>query len=520
MNNNNTQAIIRTLIIYAVCVPLAVWVGFMLANPFDRSAYSYAGILALVLCTPLLLRWHHFLLVATWNLGLTIFFLPGSPPIWLLMTALSLGISVLQRTVNSKAHFLSAPSITWPLIFFVAVVLFTAKLTGGIGLHSLGNDTAGGKSYVLLLMAMLGYFALTAQRIPPKRMGLYVGLFFLAGCTAVIGDLAPYMPSSLYFIFAFFPVDFMDLGLMDQAAPGLINYHARYAGAGGMGVAGFFFMLACYGPRGIFLPGRLWRPIVFGLFTVLIFFGGFRSSIILCGSAFLIQCYLERLHQTKVFPVFIFAGVIAVTLIVPFADKLPFTFQRALAFLPLKLDPVARRDAESTEEWRLQIWKDALPTVPQYLLLGKGYAISQSDLLTATSQSFRYASDIESVDIVGNYHSGPLSVVIPFGIWGVIAIFWFWIASLRALYLNYLHGDPGARTINIFLLAYFVAKVFLFLIIFGGLYSDMYYFAGIIGLSVSINGGIRRPVAVKTPVMAESQGRPPARPRFQPFFQR
>jgi hypothetical protein len=43
-----------------------------------------------------------------------------------------------------------------------AVVLVTAKLTGGIGLHSLGNDTAGGRSYVLLLMGILGYFALTA----------------------------------------------------------------------------------------------------------------------------------------------------------------------------------------------------------------------------------------------------------------------------------------------------------------------------------------------------------------------
>ncbi len=73
MNNNNTPAILRSLIIYAICVPLAVWIGFMLANPFDRSAFSYAGILLLILCAPILLRWHHLLLIATWNLGLTIF---------------------------------------------------------------------------------------------------------------------------------------------------------------------------------------------------------------------------------------------------------------------------------------------------------------------------------------------------------------------------------------------------------------------------------------------------------------
>ena len=127
----------------------------------------------------------------------------------------------------------------------------------------------------------------------------------------------------------------------------------------------------------------------------------------------MVQCYMERMHGAKAFPVFMFAGVIGATLLIPFANKLPFTFQRSLAFLPLKLSRAAVQDAEASKEWRLGIWKDALPTVPQYLLLGKGYAISKSELDVASSRAFNYASDIESVDIAGNYHSGPLSVVIP-----------------------------------------------------------------------------------------------------------
>jgi hypothetical protein len=518
--NNNTPAIIRSLVIYAMIVPLAIWIGYLLAAPADRGTFGIGGIMAMILCAPLLLRWHHFLLVATWNLGMTIFFLPGTPPIWLLMVALSLGISILHRTINSEAHFISAPSVTQPLLFFMAVVLGTAYLTGGIGLHSLGNETAGGRNYILLLVGILGYFALTAQRIPPKRVKLYFSLFFLAGCTGFIGDLAPFVPSSFYFIFAFFPVS----GYDQTSIQGALNFHARYAGLGAMGMCGFLFMLVRYGARGILLSGRLWRPVLFGVFSVLILCGGFRSQVLLCGFLFLIQCYMERVQQTKVFPAFIFAGLVGVTLLIPFASKLPFPFQRALAFLPLHLDRAAREAAESTKEWRLQIWKDALPTVPQYLLLGKGYALSQSDLATASNQNFRYASDIESVDIVGNYHSGPLSVVIPFGIWGVVAIFWFWIASLRALYFNYRYGDPDVRTINIFLLAYFIAKIVLFLIVFGGLYGDMYYFAAITGLSISLNGGIcRRATApAKVVTMKGSLVPPPARPHphFQPSFPR
>jgi hypothetical protein len=89
MNSNNVPAAIRSLIIYALCIPLAVWIGYLLAMPADRSTFSYGGILALLFLTPILLRWHHFFLIAGWNFGLTIFFLPGTPPVWLLLTAIS-----------------------------------------------------------------------------------------------------------------------------------------------------------------------------------------------------------------------------------------------------------------------------------------------------------------------------------------------------------------------------------------------------------------------------------------------
>jgi hypothetical protein len=513
---NNSTALIRSLITFGLCVPFAIWLGFMLADPFDRSTFSYFGVIALILCAPILFRWHHFLLVCTWNLCMTLFFLPGFPLFWLPMTALSLGLSVLHRTINEKAHFLSAPSLTWPLLFLIAVVLFTAKMTGGIGLHSLGNETMGGKFYFLLLVAILGYFALTAQQIPPKRVKLYVGLFFLAGFSTVIGDLATRIPYQSSFIFAFFPPS--GSGVENQGAG--ITETTRFGGVSTMGLSGIFFMLACYGTRGIFLSGRLWRPLLFGLFSVLIFFGGFRSLILTAGGIFLLQGYLEGLHRSKVFPVFVLAGVLGLSLLIPFAHTLPFTFQRSLAFLPLKLDPVARRDAEDSQNWRLGIWKEALPTVPQYLLLGKGYAISQNNLDMASSSAFHYASDLQSVDLVGNYHSGPLSVVIPFGLWGVIAVIWFWIAGVRALYFNYRYGDPEVRSINIFLFAYFLVKIFMFLIVFGGLYGDMYYFAGILGLGISINGGIRQPVRAPVRAVDRNSDAPLARPRFQPFYPR
>jgi len=82
---NNNAAILRTLIIFAVCVTLAVWLGVMLTSLEDlsRSTFIEIGLFALALCTPLLLRWHYILLVLCLNLTVTVFFLPGVPPVWM-----------------------------------------------------------------------------------------------------------------------------------------------------------------------------------------------------------------------------------------------------------------------------------------------------------------------------------------------------------------------------------------------------------------------------------------------------
>jgi hypothetical protein len=60
----------------------------------------------------------------------------------------------------------------------------------------------------------------------------------------------------------------------------------------------------------------------------------------------------------------------------------------------------------------------------------------------------------------------------------------------------------------------------MFIVIFGAIEGDLASFAVIIGLSVSINGGIRRPVAVKAPAMVSSRIPVPSRPQIQSFFPR
>ena len=513
---NNAPAILRTLIIYAVIVPLAILIGYLLSNPLDTSTFTYVGILMAILVFPVLLRWHHPLLIFSWNSGMFLFFLPGRPDMWLAMTAASLGITLLQRALGGVKHLISVPQVTWSLLCMIGVVVLTARLTG-FGLHSAGSETSGGRRYIYLLGAIMSYFALSSRRIPPERAGLFVGLFFLSGLLACISDLYQVLPGPLRYIYLLFPA--RETLLQEDA----FEIGHRFGGAVPLAVAVFSYMQATYGIRGIFLAHKSWRWMILLLVFGYGLFGGFRSGILAITLPFVVQFFIEGLHRTKLLPIFAFMGLLGAAALIPLAPHLPHTVQRALTFLPLDLDVGVQRNAEKSANWRFDMWKALLPQVPEHLLLGKGYSISRRDIdsLTGTDAAFQHTfAENDYFALSGTYHSGPFSVVMTFGIWGVITIIWFWVAGIWVLHCNYRYGDPALRMANILLLAAFVTKVILFILIAGDFGSDMLYFSGWLGLSVALNGGVCHPAPEPARATNKFQAVDDLRPHLRPTFRR
>lgn len=505
---SNAITIIRSLIIYSLCLPLAIFLGYLLAMPMDSFSFTFVVVAALLPLLPILLRWHHWILFACWNSTIILFFLPGRLHLWVTMALLSFGLSVLQHILNRNIKFVSVPSLNRPFIFLIIVLLVTAKLTGGLGTRLLGGDSFGGKRYFLVLAAIIGYFAMSCHHVPKNRAPLIIALFYLGTLTSVVGSVGPMLVGqSFYFIFALFPVD---------------SLSALYGGDGGSRLSGLtfaataaiWFLFAQHGIKGLFtfserwhfLPFRLrggfgfnqpWRFIVFLALLWICLMGGFRSTVILLGLTFLLQFYLEGLYRTQLLPALVLGCILAGAACLPITDRLPLTVQRSLAFLPVRLDPVARYAAESTTEWRVQMWRMLLPQIPQYLILGKGYSIDPAELQGAADTVERTGvNSAEGAMISGDYHNGPLTVIIPLGIFGVIGFLWLLIAGFRVLLNNYRYGDPALRQINTFLLAAFVVRSFYFLVIFGSFYGELAIFTGILGMSVSINGGMQRPAPV------------------------
>lgn len=490
------EGILRSFIVYAICAILAIIIGVLMTNPMTYSSLGFVAVLCAVMFVPIVLKWHYPLTLLSWNAPIMMFFIKGDPRLFLVMITLSIAISITERALN-QPRFINIPTITWSLFCLIGVVMVTALFTGGIGLKAFGSDVYGGKKYIFLAVAVLGYFALAAQAIPPERAQRYVAFFFLGGVVSVISDFYPITPGFLHPIFWLVPPSmYADTGNGPEG--GIM----RLAGTAGAGVAVYSAMIARYGLRGIFLSDKLWRPVVFFLMVVLVFFGGFRSGLILMGGTILLQFFLEGLHRTKLMPFFTIFALAFAALIFCLGPALPVSFQRALAFVPenvMHLRPEARLDAQASWQWRIDMWEGLLPQIPSHLLLGKGYAISMEDYASMGQDSALRSADPgqQALALSGDYHNGPLSVILPFGIWGVFAFGWFLLASIFVMYRNYRYSDPGLKTINTFL---FVSYVMLCISFYGGnLAVGMGAFTGLLGLSVAINRGVRRaPVTAST----------------------
>jgi O-antigen ligase len=243
-------------------------------------------------------------------------------------------------------------------------------------------------------------------------------------------------------------------------------------------------------------------------------FGGFRGQFVLVAMLFVVQFFLEGLWRTWLLPVAVGLVVVCAAVVVGFSDRLPEGVQRSLSFLPVKIDPAVLENAESTTRWRLDLWQEVADQIPKYFWLGKGYGYSENDLYASGQMvGSRMAESYEFYITTSDFHSGPLSVLIPFGVFGCIAFLWFLGAGWWALWCNYRNGDPELRLINTFLLAYFTVRGLFFLTVFGALDSEFAVFAGAVGLSVALNRGVRKRAAG---AVAGHEGKPAPRPAIFP----
>lgn len=500
----------RSLFIFVFCIPLAVVLGVMLATPLDRTSMVVIGTVFFLLLVPILLVKHQAFLIVSINAFINVYFLPGQPQLWLIAMLVSAFLAILTWTLNrSKIQLLTVPSLTWSLLCLFAVTVITAEATGGAGARALGSAQFGGRRYFYVWGAIVAYFAISSFPIPAEKRKLYVSLFFISAVTSVVSNLAYALGPNFYFLYLLFPPEWAIFQALSEDTRIMMRINGLFPAA--LGVV--CFMLARYGLRGIFELRHFWRITLTLSALFLGLYSGFRSVLVMVFLIFIVQFWLEGLHKTRWMFVAVSVAVLLAGLAVPFADRLPISMQRCLTLFPLDLDPRAVDDARGSTQWRLEMWRVLVPDIPKYLWLGKGFAIDPKDLYFANEgQRFGGASPVEGAIVAGDYHNGPLTLIIPFGIWGALAFIWFIIASLRVLWTNHKNSEPDMRTVNTFLLCFFISKLLFFLVFFGAFYIELVLFASTAALSISINRGVRKaPIkeVSRQPASAQPETIPP-----------
>ncbi len=221
-----------------------------------------------------------------------------------------------------------------------------------------------------------------------------------------------------FFLFSIsaFPVEW---ALQQAGADQVVGGSAltRISGMGPAAAAIQSWLLVRYGIQGLFEVRHPWRAGLFFLSIVGAMFSGFRSSMVTLLLLLAFQFYFERLLRTRFFPIVLAGAVAGLAIVMITAERLPMALQRTLTFLPIQVDPMVRRDAEGTIEWRVQMWKLLVKEIPEYFWIGKGFAMDPTDMYLAGEAAKRgHLESFEGAKLAGDYHSGPLSLIIPLGI--------------------------------------------------------------------------------------------------------
>lgn len=487
MDDRNQLA--RGFFTFLACTGIAILLGYQLATPLYLKSLALVGLTLGLLCLPILMKHHRLFLLLSFNSALVVFFLPGALPLWVMTSFISLGFSILERATAGRKSYQHVASIAIPLILMTIIILVTSKISGGIGFRAMGGNSAGGKKYLFLFSAVAAYFAFACFRPPPQQAKRMLILYFAVGilsvCTHIIYALGP----PFYFLFNFFPPEMASLAELEFGGPGSTGM-VRYGGLSSAGVALCMMMQLTFGIRGLLDFNKPWRISFYVLFAVLSLFGGFRSLLAFLILAFTIQFIFEGLTKTRYTFGIIAAAVFTMVLVLPFSRALPLSFQRAISLIPFAdVDPAIRMNAEHSTNWRISMWKVVLPEAREHLWRGKGYAINPMDLHLASESVRRgYMEQFEPAMIAGEYHSGPLSVSIPFGLPGAACLIWLWWGTWIYLYRCRKYGDPRLRSLNTFLISYLTAKAIFFVFAYGSFSSDLQVFTGLAGMAVAMNG--------------------------------
>ena len=414
-----------------------------------------------------------FLIIATYSSRL---YLPGIPAqleLVDLLQVLFICICIAKAALihGNYAIELKHSVLLTLLLLNVALVI----MIRGAGFRALGGDQWGGFRYVPLIINALFLLNIRMIRMTPAMWKWAIlSMFAMSFIPAMAEVIAVVTNGKVSFQYNFIQLAESTVNAAQNFASGGSRV-VRFASLGSLG--GGLFMLAFL----IRIPGKLrfLPPIIF-LFLAFILraMTGHRlaliSSIIFCW-IYGMNYFFQRKKLGRYISVSVLIALSSATIIYLIAPKLPDAAQRAISFLPgVNINLHVQLDADHSSQWRLNLWQDAIQEIPEYWLIGKGFTFP-SYAVQSHSGVIDLAEMHEWAVVTSTYHNGPLSLLIGFGISGLL------IGSALFITPHIYHAkmqqsswrDPFLQRVHLVILIQSIVSMIIFFSVYGDAPSDL-----------------------------------------------
>ena len=346
----------------------------------------------------------------------------------------------LRAKKNESLDVPEGKPLKW-LVF----IIFILMVFRGSGLRMLGSSTWGGMAYIVLLIGIFFFFVVRNVTLSDKQLKTMIWGMGIAGLLGSLFDRTGWIASTA--------------GASENVTSRISWLQPFVWGA----IPLVFASKWKFGFKII-----LWIALL-----ALMAMTGFRSKLVGLISITIIYGFFSSRSKAKYVFSTLIIGAFLWGLIVVASPMLPRGIQRTVSFIPgISIGYGAAKDAQGSIEWRLEIWRYCLDKCHDYLLIGRGSAFEVME--TAAGLGI---NDIQTYSPffafeTRSYHSGPLALLIDYGIPGLVIASWFMILLLRRFWrYGVLFGsvDSFACRYALYWSAFMIWHIISFYLVYGSM---------------------------------------------------
>lgn len=335
-------------------------------------------------------------------------------------------------TLKQKGLSTGPSYLFLPILVITTIVLYHNR---HVGLHAFGSSSEGSRPGLLMLLAALGYFCGVSLSHPSARFLSYLPLIctFLSLVTSLPNLLSTFFPSLSPYLY--YLTDNINLDVYFEANG--IDTDTRYGALATIGMVLEVFLVSYYPIHTWLRPQRWWVPIMLLLSLGLIVLGGYRSNVAMFVVVLTLAtwCYYSW-RALIIFPIILLSAFLLSLCVQNKIVDLSATAQRSLSFLPGTWDPVAVDSANSSNDFRKNIWnvymREELHKSPW---IGNGFAFDSEEYirlmnLSKTSETSDHYYVSKGFITAKMFHNGWLSLYDTVGLIGSVAFFFLIICMI------------------------------------------------------------------------------------------